>query len=327
MTSASAKALLSGIIDYAGLFPPARLPLEQAIRNYARYRTGAQRQMLGRFVVPAARLAELSPFMGELFSPDVFLELSIVGGGGQTRQDFLAGLPRDVEDMVRFHAPHRRRAEIRSIELRLPPDLAPGAELDLIRDAYERPSYQGQHPPTLFLELASGTDWRSRQESAIEAIGRFNEEVRPGRPIPTAPCGFKLRCGGSEPGSVPSPGQVVGAIYSCLASRVPFKATAGLHHPLRRLDPALGVPTHGFLNLFGMGTLAFNGQLNPVQAVEMLTDEDPGNFVFDDTGFLWKDRRTTVADIHASRLQLLISFGSCSFDEPCEDLRALELLA
>ena len=32
----SVRAFLAGIIDYAGLFPPAKLPLEKAIRNSVR---------------------------------------------------------------------------------------------------------------------------------------------------------------------------------------------------------------------------------------------------------------------------------------------------
>src|SRR5262245_38924762 len=61
------RALLGGIIDYAGLFPPAQLPLEEAIRNYARYRTEPESWMLGRFVIPATRLKELAELGKELF--------------------------------------------------------------------------------------------------------------------------------------------------------------------------------------------------------------------------------------------------------------------
>jgi hypothetical protein len=44
--------LLTGLIDYAGLFPPAKLSLDQAIRNYAAYRQCPERWMLGKFVIP-----------------------------------------------------------------------------------------------------------------------------------------------------------------------------------------------------------------------------------------------------------------------------------
>src|SRR5207244_8426599 len=59
MLARSLQALLTGLIDYAGLFPPASLSMEQALANYARYREGEHAWMLGRFVVPAARAAEV----------------------------------------------------------------------------------------------------------------------------------------------------------------------------------------------------------------------------------------------------------------------------
>ncbi len=52
--------LLAGLIDYAGLFPPAALPMADAVARYARYRQGAHAWALGRFIVPAARLEEFA---------------------------------------------------------------------------------------------------------------------------------------------------------------------------------------------------------------------------------------------------------------------------
>ena len=52
--------LLDGLIDYAGLFPPAALSMPAAVAAYARYVIGTDRAMLGRFVVPAARLADFT---------------------------------------------------------------------------------------------------------------------------------------------------------------------------------------------------------------------------------------------------------------------------
>src|SRR5438105_6737048 len=80
---ASVRALLTGIVDYAGLFPPAELPLNEAIRNYARYRTAPESWMLGRFICPAARLTELSPYVEELFHDGRSLAVSALGRGGK----------------------------------------------------------------------------------------------------------------------------------------------------------------------------------------------------------------------------------------------------
>ena len=55
----SVKTLLAGAIDYAGLFPPSQLSMEEAVVNYAKYRGSEESWMLGRFVVPVARLDEL----------------------------------------------------------------------------------------------------------------------------------------------------------------------------------------------------------------------------------------------------------------------------
>src|SRR4051794_28088056 len=100
--TASLRALLSGILDYAGLFPPARLPLEQAIRNYARYRTEPEGWMLGRFICPAARLAELTPFVEELFREGLPLAVSALGRGGKTFEAFTLGLESDLNDIAAF---------------------------------------------------------------------------------------------------------------------------------------------------------------------------------------------------------------------------------
>ena len=60
MTTPSARALLEGLVDYAGLFPPAALSMEDAVAEYARWRRSPEAWMLGRFVLPAARLRDLA---------------------------------------------------------------------------------------------------------------------------------------------------------------------------------------------------------------------------------------------------------------------------
>lgn len=60
MTSPALQSLLTGLIDYAGLFPPAGLGMDAAVRNYGSYVSGEDAWMLGRFIVPAARLDEYS---------------------------------------------------------------------------------------------------------------------------------------------------------------------------------------------------------------------------------------------------------------------------
>src|SRR3982751_2204860 len=69
-THASVRALLSGAIDYAGLFPPAGLSMPEAVINFATYRNSNYNWMLGRFVVTAARLGEFYESARDFISRD-----------------------------------------------------------------------------------------------------------------------------------------------------------------------------------------------------------------------------------------------------------------
>jgi hypothetical protein len=310
----SVRAFLAEMIDYAGLFPPAKLPLEQAIRNYAAYRAGPDAWMLGRFVIPAARLAELEPHSA-LFgqgSPWVF---SALGRGGDALAEFVASLRADFDDIAAFRDRHGERVIVDAMELRLPPLEKASWNFSDVVEATG--SYiVSPFPPCLtpFLERPLGADWQSSTVSAIN----FADNMRP--------TGFKLRCGGLEASAVPSPEQVALAICYAADCDVPVKFTAGLHHPLRHFDRGIQAKMHGFLNVFGAGVLAYTRRLDEEQVRVIIEDEDPSHFCFDESGIAWKQHRATTDEIVTARREFVVSFGSCSFDEPRADLRAMGIL-
>jgi hypothetical protein len=55
----------------------------------------------------------------------------------------------------------------------------------------------------------------------------------------------------------------------------------------------------------------------------ILGDDDPSHFEFDDAGLRWRDFQVTTEQVVKGREGRMVSFGSCSFDEPRDDLRAL----
>jgi hypothetical protein len=296
---ASLRALLSGLIDYAGLFPPAKLPLDSAIRNYARYRQEADVWMLGRFIIPAARLAELTPFHDEFFRSEPPFVFSALGRGGATEKEFLASLKSDLQDIAAFRARHGDRVRVDVLETRVPADLALPEIAGPVKSA----------GLLLFCEGASGL---------MEQLGRMRvigEQI-----------GFKLRCGGLEASAFPTSQQIAVALRDSLDAGVPFKATAGLHHPLPRFDPGVKVRMHGFVNVFLAGVLAHTRRLTAEQICLILDDDCPEHFHFDDEKANWRDVQASTAEIAASRREAMLSFGSCSFDEPREDLRSLQWL-
>jgi hypothetical protein len=121
---------------------------------------------------------------------------------------------------------------------------------------------------------------------------------------------------------------VAAFIVACAERRLPFKATAGLHHPIRALQPltygadAPRAVLHGFLNVFLAAAFAWHGQRN----IEPILAELDGNaFRFDERAY-WRDWSLDAGQIREARAQFSHSFGSCSFEEPVGDLEALGLL-
>ena len=82
---------------------------------------------------------------------------------------------------------------------------------------------------------------------------------------------------------------------------------------------------HGFVNVFGAAILARENKLSEREILTIIECERASDFVFED--FLgWREFRAGAEAITAIRRSGAISYGSCSFDEPREDLRALQLL-
>lgn len=311
----SLQAFLSNLIDYAGLFPPAALALPEAIANYGRYRQHPDRWMLGRFIVPAGRLDELSTIAGASFTTDDPYSFSILGRGGRDSDDFLAGLQADLAALAAFRQRHGPAVRTDVFETRLPPgDHSPAALQHLLVSAGHLLA-----PLTPYYEATPSQDWHGTIATTIEAIAHHNQSAE-------HPAGFKLRCGGVEAAAFPTPAQVAFALVTARDWGVPMKATAGLHHPIRRYDESVQTHMHGFLNLFGGGILAHVHNLDQTAVQTILKDENSAAFTFSDDTFAWQHLSATTEQITHLRTTALISYGSCSFDEPRQDLQVLALL-
>jgi hypothetical protein len=326
----SVRAFLSSILDYAGLFPPAQLPLDEAIRNYARYRAEPEAWMLGRFICPAARLGELIPYVPELFSEGPPLRLSVLGAGGNDADTFW--LDDDVRTASAFHREHHPRVIADAYEVRLPAAFGRPEEgkrrRELLAWTTRIVEESGPNALSVYYEIPAGVDWRSAVAVLTACLREANEQIAPNGPPDFwgVPVGLKIRCGGLNAAAFPSPSALACALAACSAAEVPWKATAGLHHPVRRHDTLLQTAMHGFLNVFGAGILAHAHHLSEEELLPILEEEDPAAFRLDVHSFRWRDLAVTTDAIASARRTSVLSFGSCSFDEPRDDLRALGLL-
>lgn len=138
----------------------------------------------------------------------------------------------------------------------------------------------------------------------------------------------KVRTGGLTPETIPTSEALADFLGEAASRRVAFKATAGLHHPIRSLRPltyAANSPCatmHGFVNVFVAAAFAWQGDRRDV-LLDVLNDEDAGAFQFEEDGLRWRGRWIAAAEVEGARRDFAHGFGSCSFTEPVADLRQL----
>jgi len=284
------RALLADIVDYAGLFPPASLDMATAVRNYLAYRGETTSWMLGRFVVPVARLDELR---SELVRHPVSERVSISATAG-------GDVEADIETARAFNRATIGIARVEVIEARFS-----------TAEAIERGGRAARREFDLFAEIPADPD----PEALVAAISRVG-------------CAAKIRTGGTTPDAFPSASIVVRFIRRCLEAGIRFKATAGLHHPLRAEYPLtyeVAAPRgvmFGYLNVFVAAALMRHG-LTDAEAERVLSERDRDAFDITGDRIAWEGHTLTADDLRRVRDEVAVSFGSCSFREPVDELHAI----
>ncbi len=297
MSQGAAGALLAGLVDYAGLFPPAALPMDAAVAEYARWRASPEAFMLGRFVAPAARLDEL----GRAADPHV--HRSAAKGEPWRVSALVADPAGDAARIESFGLSHAGEAIVDSVELKA----STAAHADAALAALPRDL-------TAYVELAPD----AALPEMLAALKRRGARA-------------KIRTGGVVPEAIRAARDVARFIAACAAAGVPFKATAGLHHPVRAehaLTYEPGSPRalmHGFLNVFAAAAFARAGA-DEARLEAVLLETDPKAFRFEESALSWRELRASAEELAATRRDFATSFGSCSFAEPVADLRALAVL-
>jgi hypothetical protein len=308
----TARAFLEHLIDYAGMFPPARLPMRDAYRHYAELASGPEAWMLGRFVCPAAQLGDLLAIaQSDGALPN--LDVAALGRGGIDAAACITHLDLDVRDVTSFRAGIGAGGRVDMIEMPLASPLPRAATADLVDRIASQINAAGLRA---FFEIPYGPGWPEHVAALSEALMRHNKEE--------ARFGLKIRCGGALPASVPSIGDLAFFVVQCRDSRLPWKATAGLHQALYHESAETTTPAHGFLNVFAAGILAHTHALDAALIAEILRERNFSAFRFTPDRFAWRAWECPLEDIRMAR-GMSQSFGSCSFDEPRDDLVRLGL--
>ena len=233
------------------------------------------------------------------------LNVSALGPKTENAAAFADAVTAAAESIRSLLEKHAGRVSVTQLEMPLPPN-PDAAVLARAREALG--------PLPAFWEAPANV-----AEQTISLLAEHNSggELRP--------FGFKFRTGGVTADAFPSSAQIAAALVAAAQQRVPIKFTAGLHHPVRLFHDSVQTKMHGFLNVLAGGVLAAEHRWDQAQTAAMLDDEDPASFSFTDEAFTWREWSISTARIRARR-ELVTSLGSCSFDEPRDDLRQLDLL-
>ncbi len=292
----SDRILTAGLIDYAGLFPPAQLGMDEAVRNYAEYLRWTEAEMLGRFVLPAARLSEFAEAAAGV----------LPRGEGAAPWSLAVLLTERFRDeipvVLKFNCAHWVDSP------------AGHAVVDVVEMKANDPAeIQG-------LKAALPGFYRAFVELPLtERLGELLDATK------AAGFSAKIRTGGVERAAFPSADAIVRFMEQCKDRSIAFKATAGLHHivcstyPLTYAADSESAPMFGFLNVFAAAVFLTAGASRS-DVLAILEERDVRAFGFAEEGMRWRALKATNADIERARAEFAISFGSCSFTEPVEEL-------
>jgi hypothetical protein len=287
----SIRLLLNSVIDYAGLFPPAGLGMAESLRNYANYKTSDFSWTLGRFIVPVSRLSELKSCIGNPRGQNWRLS-ALAGDNPQSDLEIIEEFNHNCSPLT-VDAVEVKTSDIRAID----------RALKIFGGRFET-----------YLEFPADKN----NDALIAAIAEGGGRA-------------KVRAGGTRPEMFPSTVDLAKFILSCAEHLVPFKATAGLHHTLRSIHPLTYKPSspsgkmHGFLNMLAASAFAYDGaDAELLKAI--LEEETIQSFDLENEGLSWRGRRVGSARLREMRERFFHSFGSCSFEEPISEMKALRML-
>ncbi len=304
MTAASLQTLLAQSLDYAGMFPPCSLALETALRNHADYVRSPEAWMLGTFVLPVEQFDAGKQLLSQ-FDPLHPLRVAALGRKTEDAVAFSEALAK-ADAAIRSLSVHNvDLVSVSHLEMFLPYDV----DVEWLEAAR---SIVGDLPA--FWEAPP-----DRAEQTIALLAEHNSEAD----LPTF--GYKLRTGGVTADAFPTSAQIAKALVAPATHQVPIKFTAGLHHPLRQYREEVRTKMFGFLNVLGAAVLAAEHRWDAHQTSIMLEDENADSFSFAEEFFAWREWKISIERLQYRR-KFVASFGSCSFDEPRDDLRALGLL-
>jgi len=316
----SLYTLLYKIIDYAGMFPPANLELEEAFQNFKNYAIGEHSFLLNRFIIPVRQLNNFAVLnqRNELQN----ISLSYLLTKNDNKREFFVTLKDELKLLQNFEKLFPSFSETTSyIELCCPQEVVVENKQslrDFVKETISAIANTRNTEYLVFYEFPIVKFDETLFKYFVEYIANENLNGYPAQ--------FKLRAGGTDKQDFPSSETIAKILTTLKEFNVGFKATAGLHHPFKYFDDGLKTKVHGFLNLFCAAALTYVYNFNFKTLFIILEEASKEDFIFSENYFTYKEWKVDSELIKKSREEFAFSYGSCSFTEPVDDLKKLKFL-
>jgi hypothetical protein len=315
------SSLLENIIDYAGLFPPAKLELNDAMAEFLKARKSHFNFICSKFVCPATQVQELKEQVASLGEKGLKVSWLFQSQTSATK------LIQSIAQETQLLLPHLENSGLLTTSLEVPLNAEVLNERNLNVEIGEQVFKFSQELQTKFntqpIDICFEGTWDSNK--AIHELARSLSQLEKTKPSSVGTVAAKIRTGGLTSKQIPSLDNLSAAISIFHDFGIPFKATAGLHDPVRHFDSTLNCWMHGFLNLFLSAMLYREGKIKFNQMVELLSETDTLNFSINSKEISWKEHSLSASEVFELR-KFALSFGSCSIKEPLQGLQKIGVL-
>ncbi len=299
------ESLISGLVDYAGQYPPELLSLQESFENFIRYRNSEYGWIISKFVCPIGCLPIVSSLIESKGYNKIF-PVSVILSGNDIISEYFDRLENNLETTKKINP----LISIQSYETMLPAEIF--ERNNFLYDFISKLKSLINNNSEIFFEVkTTSLNYRTRYDYLFETLKEFPNT------------GLKFRMGGTEAKAFPPPEKIIYAIKGCNNNSVPFKAIGGLHHPFTHYDIKIDTTMYGFINLFCASAFADISEVG--ELIDILDDEEIDNFRFTGEYLQWKNKKISNIEIKKKR-NIFRSFGCCSFTEPFEELKNLDLI-
>lgn len=328
--SKSIHQILAVAVNYAGLYPPTGLKLNEALRSYVDFSHSKYAWMLANFVLPHSELPFLAGFADRKHHLKGPLSLCITGPETDTLFEFKNVINSIEREINTAHTGYPGEVRTNLLELKLPlnsvENLNPEELVKALEAVVSTTAESRLLPHRVFFEVPGAEYNAEITKKIIKVIAVHNKSILKRKVSNYLFSGIKINCSEVKAGQIPDAKYLAEVLLYARDANVAVKFSGQENTPFPTYSYSLGTKVHGFINIFAASMLAYTQDLTIDETIEVIEEESPGNFTFKDDYFVWRELAAPTAEIKMLRMLSITSFNFTSFTTPIDGLKELGYL-